>query len=378
MRGCVPNPYSPGRGDVGGGLNGTSFAAPMVSGALALMMEHFRGTRGNTEILKRMLDTADRSGRYADPEIYGAGHLDLEAALSPVGSLSAGQSAQALSRTALQVPAAFGSVSGRLDNLELASFDEQGFPFWVPMAAVVSSQPADRSPIPLLEGRADGTPATGAHALGLHWMPAVAEGSLWMADEHGWVTGFGPQSASLGRQPQDGGWGYGLRFDDAGYLGSQTSGAFGSDPRSGMIWSTRAFRRDLDGGWTVDVVGTLALGVPQYEDDAIFEASASVLSAISLRVGTESWGLTVEQPLRAETGTGTFRVENGYVENGRRLQDEYRIPLAPDEREVRVTLRHERESLGGAVALEIGGAANAGHVSGKREASIGLAYRTSW
>ena len=378
VHGLVPVPDSPGRGDARGGINGTSFAAPMVSGALALMMEHFRGTRGNTQIVKRMLDTADRSGPYADLEIYGAGHLDLEAALSPVGSLNAGQSARALGRSTLQVPAAFGSVAGRLADVEIASFDEQDFPFWVPMTALVSTRPAGRSPIPRLGGPIDGVPAPDPNALGLHWMPVADDQSLWLADEHGWVTAFGPRSASLARLPHDGGWGYGLSFDDAGYLGSRTSGAFGSDPRSAMIWSTRAFRHDLDSGWGVDIAGTLALGVPQYEDDAIFEASASVLSAMSLRVGTQSWGLTVEQPLRAETGAGTFRVENGHIENGRRLYDEYRIPLSPDEREVRATLRHEREALGGDVALEISGAANAGHVPGERDASIGVAYRTDW
>ena len=378
VRGLVPNPNSPGRGYVGDGLNGTSFAAPLVSGSLALMMEHFRGTRRNTAIVKRMLDTADRSGRYADLQTYGAGHLDLEAALSPVGTLNAGQSAEALSRTTLQVPAAYGSVAGRVASLELASFDEQDFPFWIPMAALVSSRPAGRSLIPRLEGPVDGAAATDPDAFGLHWMPVADDGSLWLADGHGWVTGFGPSSASLARLPHDGGWGYGLSFDDAGYLGSQTSGAFGSDPRSGMIWTSRAFQHDLDGGWSLDVVGTLALGAPQFEDDAIFQASASVLSAVSMRVGTDNWGLTVEQPLRAESGTGTFRIENGHIEGGRRLYDEHRIPLTPDAREIRVTLRHEREALGGDVALEVSGAADAGHVSGELDASISLAYRTNW
>ena len=101
VRGLVPDPNSPGRGDVEDGIQGTSVAAPVVSGALALLMEHFRGRRGNTQIVKRMLDTADRSGPYADLEIYGAGHLDLEAALSPVGSMSAGQGSHALGRTTL-------------------------------------------------------------------------------------------------------------------------------------------------------------------------------------------------------------------------------------------------------------------------------------
>ena len=378
MRGLVPNPSTPGQGDIGDGLFGTSYAAPLVSGSLALMMEHFRGTRGNTAVVKRMLDTADRSGRYADLETYGAGHLDLEAALSPVGTLNAGQSALALSRTTLQVPAAFGSVAGHVENVEIASFDEQDFPFWVPVATLISTRPAGRSPIPQVEGPVGDTLTTDPRALGLHWMPAADDGSLWLADGYGWVTGFGPTSASLARLPHDDGWGYGVSFDDAGYLGTQTSGAFGSDPRSGMIWTSRAFKHDFDGGWGLDIVGTLALGAPQYEDDAIFEASPSVLSAMSMRVGTDNWGLTVEQPLRAESGTGTFRIENGHIEGGRRLRDEYRVPLTPDAREIRVTLRHEREALGGDVALEVSGAGNAGHVPGERDAAIGLAYRTNW
>ena len=376
-RGLVPNPNSPGRG-YAGYVDGTSIAAPVVSGSLALLMEHFRGTRGNTAIVRRMLDTADRSGRYADLATYGAGHLDLEAALSPVGTLSVGRSAQALSRTTLQVPAAFGSVAARVEDIEIASFDEQDFPFWVPMTALVSTRPTGRSPIPQLEGPGGDTPLIDPNALGLHGMPVAGDGSLWLADEHGWVTGFGPSSATLARLPHDGRWGYGLSVDDAGYLGAQTSGAFGSDPRSGMVWASRAFQHDLDAGWSLDVVGTVAVGVPQYEDDAIFQASPSVLSAMSMRVGTDGWGLTLEQPLRAESGTGTFRIENGHMESGQRLYDEYRIPLEPEARETRVTLRHEREALGGDVALMVSGAANAGHVSGEREMSMGLAYRTNW
>ena len=190
--------------------------------------------------------------------------------------------------------------------------------------------------------------------------------------------GLGPSSASLARLPHDGGWGYGFSFDNAGYLGSQTSGAFGSDLRSGMIWTSRAFERELGEGWTLNAKGTLAVSLPQYEHDAIFSASPSVMSAMSMRIGTGSTGLTVEQPFRAESGTGTFRVENGWIENGRRLHNEYRIPLRPDARELRITLRHEREALGGDIAVKAGHSVNAGHVPGESETSVGLAYRITW
>ena len=378
VRGLVPNSNSPGRGDVRG-VSGTSVAAPLVSGSLALMMQHFRGTRGNTAIVNRMLDTADRSGRYGDLETYGAGHLDIEAALSPVGTLNAGQGARALSRTALQTPAAFGSVTQRAANIELAAFDEQDFPFWVPLSALISNRSTGRSPIPQFEDMEKGaTPAPGLNALNLHWTEVGGDGSLWFPRDQKWVAGFGPTSASLARLPLDDGWGYGLSFDDGGHLGTETSGAFESDLRSGMMWTSRAYEHEFVDGWKLDATGTLAYSLPQYGKDAMFQASPSVLSAMSVRVGTKSTGLTVEQPLRAESGTGTFRIENGKLENGRRLYDKYRVPLRPDAREVRMTLRHEREALGGNIAIEVGGAMNAGHLPGERETNIGFAYRMIW
>ena len=379
VRGLVPNQNSPGQGSLEGGLQGTSFAAPMVSGALALMMEHFRGTRGNTQIAKRMLDTADRNGRYADLETYGAGHLDLEAALAPVGALNAGQAAHALQSTTLQTPAAFGSVASRAATLELAAFDQQGFPFWVPVSTLISNQRNPRSPIPefdATEGVAE--PATGLDVLGLHWMPVGDTRKRTLAADRKWVAGFGPTSASLAFRPTDGGWGFGLSADGDSYLGTRSSGAFGSDLRSSMVWTSHSLQQDLGDGWKLETTGTLALSIPSYERDAIFQASPSVLSAFSMRVGTRDTQFTVGQPLRAESGTGTFRVENGWIENGRRLYDEYRVSLRPDAREMRMTLRHERAAVGGRVALEIGGALNSGHIPREHEANIGFAYRFLW
>ena len=192
-RALLPNPNRPGRGDVAG-IRGTSIAAPVVSGSLALLMEHFRGTRGNTAVVKRMLDTADRRGRYGDLETYGAGHLDLEAALSPVGTLNAGQSASALNRTALQTPAAFGSIIQHTASMELAAFDEQDFPFWIPLSNLISDQTTGRSPIPQFESREKAvSPAPGLEVLNLDWMPVGNDGNVWLPEDtkQKWVMGLG-------------------------------------------------------------------------------------------------------------------------------------------------------------------------------------------
>ena len=43
-----------------------------------------------------------------------------------------------------------------------------------------------------------------------------------------------------------------------------------------------------------------------------------------------------------------------------------------------MTLRHELDAVGGRVAVEAGGALNAGHIPGEEETRLGVAYRTTW
>ena len=370
VQGLMPDPTSPGQGHTQT-LSGTSYAAPMVSGSLALMMEHFRGTMGNTALVKRMLDTANRTGKYADVATYGAGHLDLRAALSPVGVLRTGQTRSALSQTTLRAPAPFGAIAARTAGLEIVAFDSQGFPFWTPLASRIVNPVARRSPIPAFHSGTESL--QGLVDLDQQW--TVLRQLNDRRTELSLMAGFGPSSLSLASWGES--WGGGLSFDTKGHFGPLTSGAFGKDLQSGLSWVSRNFKYDL-GGWSVETQGTLALSAYRYDRRAIFQASPSVMSAMSVRVGTANTGLTIAQPLRAETGVGTFRLETAMSGNGRRLYDTHRVRLRPDAREVHMTLRHEMDAGLGRIAVEAGGAINAGHVAGKREAHAGIAFHTSW
>ena len=376
VRALVPNPNNPGQGDIQDGVRGTSFAAPVVSGALALMMEHFRETRGNTAIVRRMMDTADRTGVYANSEIYGAGHLDLKAALSPVGSLSAGQGTASLGSSRLSTPSAFGAVEDRMGAVEVATFDTLGFPFWVPASDLVSSRGSLGSAIPAFDDPMGEAPGAGLEALHLAWSKHPTDMNSTLGD--GFTFGFGPGSASVARTADGSRWGWGASFADGSYLGSRTSGAFGHTLRSGMVWASRSFNLEFGRGVTFHAGVTLAAGSADYEGGAMFEATPSLMSAASVRVAGRRTSLTLESPMRAESGTGTFRLETGHVEDGVRQREAVRVGLRPDGRELRATLRHDVALAAGRIAVEASVAHDAGHVAGAREGRIGLAWNVTW
>ncbi len=119
-----------------GGAIGTSFAAPVVSGSLALLKQMFP-TVGNHELVARLLTTANKTGIYSDSSIYGQGLLDLDAATRPVGALGVA-SGNTLNSGLSDIGASTISVSGAglgnslvsaLQGHNMAFFDQQGFPF---------------------------------------------------------------------------------------------------------------------------------------------------------------------------------------------------------------------------------------------------------
>ncbi|MGB1464047.1 MAG: S8 family serine peptidase, partial [Parvibaculales bacterium] len=71
-----------------GDLAGTSFAAPRVSGAAALIRHKFPGLDG-FQLKQLLLSTAQDIGEPGIDPIFGHGKLDLSNALSPQGQLTA-------------------------------------------------------------------------------------------------------------------------------------------------------------------------------------------------------------------------------------------------------------------------------------------------
>lgn len=375
---------------------GTSFAAPMVAGALAVVMDRFRGQLSNREVALRIINTANNKGIYSDDLTYGAGMLDLAAATESIGVVRTGTAnlQASMAQTGLQTPAAWGEVGRNLAGTEVAGFDDWNAPFWYDAQYLVSAFNSYHAlPLPQFEQTFEQSallPYLTWHNVGSDWQDTATNGmKLRMAATY----------ATAEAENQWGGviyptFGFSAEFRPgvrAGFLmetdshhGARPSGAFGRKVSSQLVWLTRerTWDIDADGHWQFEAAGLLAGGRPDYADGAMFHASGALYSAGHVRLrhrgGHTQTALTLGQPLRAESGTGILRYPTGRNLEGKWQFAQQDFSLVPASREIRVQLRHDRPLVGGRVAIELTHAHNAGHVAGQSLTHLGLGYHLQW
>ena len=379
---------------------GTSAAAPMVSGGLALMQQYFRSQLSNEQLLARMLATADKTGRYADTAVYGQGLLDLGAAVSPVGGSSLATGARVggpgadLRFTRLQTGAALGDGLARsLRGREAAAFDELGAPFWHDLGSFAPRAETpdagallrdfmadDRSAakrrsgptLPLPGGRSARTdlsllaPATAAP--GDHLALAGRAVSLGAAPRDGWSASFfataddasaPARGAVLSWRPRErGADGPNLR---AGWLseretllGSRAEGAFGA-LRGDLLFGGAggSFRA---GAWTLSADAELGVAAPETGGGLIEEVPRLVTSTFRLRAerpaaNGAAWRLSLAQPLRVERGEARLSVPVGRTPAGDVLRRRLAADLEPSGRQLDLSARWRQPLAGGELRL---------------------------
>ena len=131
-------------------VNGTSFSAPAVAGALALLLDAFPNLTGR-DAVSILLATARDAGAPGTDTVYGRGLLDIAQAFQPVGSTSVPMSDGSRVRLTTQrfayTGGAFGDALQRAEGLQTVGKDDYERLFRVDLGGAWGVAP--RAPAPL-------------------------------------------------------------------------------------------------------------------------------------------------------------------------------------------------------------------------------------
>ena len=381
--------FGPDSGDVVRNFDdrsGTSFAAPMVAGGLAVMKQLFRAQLSNTALVTRLLTMADKSGDYADSAVYGQGLMDLKAATSPVDVLEVTLGTQVdgpgidLRTTGMRPGAAFGdglrrSFAGR----EIVAFDRLGAPFWFDLGRFATAAAGPSSTTWLRDFMAPASSANGTDFAGGAFRigRSVAPGQ--------WRLGFSARPAARASHLALAERTLNLTFAHQNGLSVAaftTEGVFGQPPTSGATLSWRPTgsplglragwlgeRKTLLGGTAQGAFGNLAAGTAfvGVEAETVFggwrlganaesgtvspAARGGVIDAISsLRTSTFTLHasrplahagtvrVSISQPLRVEHGQASLTVPAGRTKAGEVVRIPMSAQLAPSGRQIDVAV----------------------------------------
>ena len=393
-------------------INGTSFAAPMVSGGLAVMKQLFRDQLSSTELVSRLFATAKKSGIHGNRAIYGQGLMDLGAATNPWGTPAfMGAGSPLANSNGASIETSFVSLGGPLgDSLpqalnqqEFTAFDGLGAPFW--FEADDFTVPSNGASVATRLNRFLTPPQRPSIPTG--WQFRVQEkatatetGHLALTHGASRFTMASPQgvAATVFQKPQDVegltlSWtpaslpvltmAAGYLNENQSLLNSQGSGAFGS--LSGETLFLGAGLDTTFGDWQLAAEGELGQVNPAVSQslliDTISPLSTSAFRLAATRPFTNGSALrfSLSQPLRVTSGAASLSLPTGRTQEGTVVGTNLSAPLVPSGRQLDLSAQLDLPWLGGDLSLGATRSAQPRHQqSAAPEWTFFTGYRATW
>nr|WP_314442350.1 S8 family peptidase [uncultured Sphingomonas sp.] len=174
--------------------SGTSFSAPTISGAVALLASAFPNLTG-AQIVDILFKSADDLGDPGIDAIYGRGRLNIGKAMQPIGGMALAGSSTPVSSSGSDAPPAAGDAPVSGAGIGAIVLDGYSRAFAVDLARTIRSAPASQP----LRRALDGTLRAGSAGAGpLHVTMTVAE----RTDGRGYLVsqaGIGPEDLRKAR-----------------------------------------------------------------------------------------------------------------------------------------------------------------------------------
>lgn len=176
-------------------FSGTSFAAPQVAGAVALLAQAFPNLTGQ-QIVRLLLDSARDAGASGVDAVYGAGVLDIAAAMAPRGTmtLAGTTSVLALGSPGATSSPAMGDALANTGAIAGIALDGYARAYTVDLGAGLRAAP--------LQGRLGGIVGGGRHVTGLAGK-SLSLAFTVAADEPGQSTGWSRELRLSGEQASE-------------------------------------------------------------------------------------------------------------------------------------------------------------------------------
>ena len=339
----------------GGGYRrgfGTSYAAPFVSGALALMMQAFGEQLTLQEYTGRLFASANKTGAYASDAIYGQGLLDINAALQPIGEVGIPLPAGGLAR-----PAESNIRSGllpeemldRLRNEPVVILDELRTPFITPLVVVPDAHQSFDLTKWLTHGDSETGPSSHPFLAGLEAADSGKASGFWqivpIALRKTGVRRDLPGPGSIGfaaittrRRSR---FQFGLLGEGEGLLSATGSGALSLGPSQTALLSfgqsfelSKQLVIEADAHFTVSHLAGM-------ENSLVRGAERAVASAFDIGVNYGAFNAQLSQPTYFESGALSLRLPYRRLQSGAVEFQDTEIALRGETRPLSLSLSYD-------------------------------------